>query len=134
AHAGAVAIGGLVNVAPEHATDLRVAVDDLEERRRVAQADAVEPRAAHRQGLMMHAEEDVPAGAPRERVLERAEAQRTQAARVLAREVSVEQHDRPVARMVLSADLEPRPAEDLRHPTQVVVVAWDAEHGNAERR
>src|SRR5690606_21990520 len=81
AHAAALAIGGLVNVAPEHATDLRVAVDDLEERRRVAQADAVEPRAAHRQGLMMHAEEDVPAGAPRERVLERAEAQRTQAAR-----------------------------------------------------
>ena len=100
---------------------------------RVAQRDAVEPRAAHRQRVMMHRDEDVLARVRRERLAQALQPRRAEAARVLAGEERAEQHDRPRAVAQLAAELERAAREDLAHELRVVVVAGNRVHRHAER-
>ena len=56
---------GLMDVAADDAANLRMGVDDAPKFRGVAQRDAVEPCAAHRQRMVVHADEHVLVGVRR---------------------------------------------------------------------
>ena len=122
-----------MNMAANDAADLRVRVDDAPERRGVAQCDAVEPRAAHRQRVMVHRDEHVLARVRGERLTQALQPRGAQAAGVLAGEERAEQHDRPRAVAQLAAELERAAREDLAHELRIVVIAGNRVDGHAER-
>ncbi len=126
-------VGGLVNVAADDAANFGVRVDDAPERRGVAQRDAVEPRAAHRQRVVMHRHQHVLGRVRGERLAQALQTRGPEAAGVFAGEERAEQHDRPRAVPQLAAELERAAREDLAHELRVVVVAGNRVDGYAER-
>ena len=121
-----------MNMPPHDATHVRMGIDDLQKLCGVAQTHAVEPGAAHRQGLMVHADHDMLAHVVLEGRAEPVKPLLAEAARIFAREKRVEKDERPVAEPHITTDLEGRDVEQLVHELGVVVITRQAEHGHAE--
>src|SRR4029079_10411917 len=96
----------LMHVPADDRAHVLVLVDDVPEGVRVAPRDAVEPRAAHRQRMMVHRDDHVLARVRAERLAQPVQARVTETARVLAGEERAKTQERPRAAAYLAAELE----------------------------
>jgi hypothetical protein len=115
------------------AAHVRMCVDDAPESGRVAQRDAIEPRAPHRQRVVVHCNEHVLAGVLGQRFAQALQPRGTEPAGVLAGEEGAQQYDRPWAATQLAAELKRAAAEDLAQQLRIVVVPRYRVDGYAER-
>ena len=105
-----------------------LAIENVEQRRGVLKAHAVEPAAAHGNRVVVQAHERVAVGVRAERCVEPFQLGVRQPTGRHAVQVRVEHHEQPVAVNGGAADLERAPRERGVHRRELVVVAGDAVH------
>ena len=127
AHIAALAVESLVNMTPDHRAHVGMGVDDAPKILRVGKPDAIQPAAAHGDGVMMQAHHGVLRGFGQRRI-EARELILDQAAADMAGVVAVEHDEIPAADEVRAADLEGAAAQLLAHGLRLVMVAGNAQH------
>jgi hypothetical protein len=118
----------LMYVPPGDGSHVRVRIDDAPEIVGIGEADAVQPAAAHGDGMVMQTHHGVLARFA-ERTIQALEFLLCQSTARVSRIVAVEHDELPARSAVGSAYLEWRLAERALHRFRLVVVARNAKHG-----
>ena len=125
------AVKCLMNVAEKHAARFAaVFCEDGVQVVRISQSHAVEPRAADRQWLVVHTDQNVLTRGRREFVVEALDLMVGEPARVVARHVAADQHQPPVPERGSATQLQRRCVQHLRGHDRILMVARRAVHRN----